>query len=211
MQNYESLPTPAASTSASSDKFTFYGRFLFNDQNVRQNDNGLPVQYLGNFRNDQTSGSYLLAATYVISPTVVNETRVSYARMWGIYQNFLTGSSIVKKSGLLVIPNRSRPNAFGVPMFKSPGCWECRLPTIRRPVDHHWDVYDNVSIRQGSHAFKTGINYLDAWVSRFPTSPSAQLGSFNFSGFATGLGFADYILGIPQTSSLVDGDQPILR
>ena len=183
------------------DKLTFYGRFLFNNQKVTQNDNGLPVQYLGNFRNDQTSGSYLLAATYVISPAIVSETRASYARMWGIYQNFLDGSSVVGKVGLTGYPAPITPNAFGVPNVQIAGLLGMQTTDYRRPVDHHWDIYENVSIRHGSHAFKTGFNYLSAWVTRFPTSPSAQLGAFNFSGFATGLGFSDFILGIPQTSS----------
>jgi hypothetical protein len=183
------------------DKLTFYGRFLFNDQRVRQNDNGLPVQYLGNFRNDQTSGSYLLAATYIFSPSVVSETRASYARMWGIYQNFTNGNSVVEKVGLTGYPAPVTPNAFGVPAVQIAGLLGMQTTDYRRPVDHHWDIYENVSIRHGSHAFKTGFNYLSAWVTRFPTSPSAQLGSFNFSGFATGLGFSDYILGIPQTAS----------
>lgn len=184
------------------DNFTLYGRFLFNDQKVTQNDNGLPVQYLGNFRNDQTSGSYLLAATYLINPAVVSESRISYARMWGIYQNFLNGQSEVNKIGLTNYPQSISSDAYGIPGVQIGGLLGMQTTSYSRPVDHHWDIYENISIQKGSHAFKTGVNYVDAWVSRFPTSPSAQLGSFNFSGFATGLGFADFALGIPQTASL---------
>ena len=70
-----------------------------------------------------------------------------------------------------------------------------------RPVDHHWDMYDNVSIMRGSHAFKTGLTSCTHGFPGFRQAPAAQLGSFNFSGFATGLGFSDFLLGIPQTSS----------
>jgi hypothetical protein len=183
------------------DKFTFYGRFLFNDQTVRQEDDGLPTQYLGKFRNDQTSGDYMLAATYVFSPTIVNEARIAYARMFGIYQNFLDGRSVVDQIGLTGYPQAITPDAFGVPQVQVAGLLSIATTNYGRPVDHHWDMYDNITITHGSHAFKTGVNFLNAWVSRFPSSPSAQLGAFNFSGFATGLGFSDYLLGIPQTSS----------
>ena len=104
------------------DKFTFYGRFLFNDQTVRQEDDGLPTQYPGMFKNDQTSGDYMLAATYVFSPTVVNEARISYARMWGIYQNFLDGKQRRRSIGLTGYPEPITPDAYGVPMCKLPGC-----------------------------------------------------------------------------------------
>lgn len=183
------------------EKLSLYGRFLFNNQTVRQDDAGVPPQYAGLFRNDQTSGDYLLAATYVFSPTVVNEARISYARMFGIRQNFTNGKNAVDQLGLVNYPEPISADAWGFPQVEIAGLLSMNINTYSRPVDHHWDMYDNVSIMHGTHALKTGINFLSAWVSRFASSPTSQLGDSNFSGFATGLGFSDFILGIPQTSS----------
>ena len=60
-----------------------------------------------------------------------------------------------------------------------------------------WDIFDNVTLLRGRHSIKAGMSlrkdvlYLESWP---------KPGTFNFSGFFTGFGLADFLLGLPFTS-----------
>jgi hypothetical protein len=61
---------------------------------------------------------------------------------------------------------------------------------------------DDVAWSKAGHAFKIGGQFT-RFNSRLGEVPLLNYGAFNFTGMFTGLGFADFLLGLPATSSRI--------
>jgi hypothetical protein len=62
---------------------------------------------------------------------------------------------------------------------------------------------DSVTWSYGRHAVKAGVQFTHySWLQG--AVPQSLYGSFNFSGAFTGVGFADFLLGFPETSTRTD-------
>ena len=89
----------------------------------------------------------------------------------------------------------------GIPKVSIAGLLGMTSRNYNRGTDSYWDFHDNLSINRGVHAIKVGGSFMHVFYNMLPNSPTAQLGSFDFNGFATGTPFADYLLGIPRTAA----------
>jgi hypothetical protein len=147
--------------------------------------------------------------THVFSPTLVNTARV------GLYQEKVTdgiplygvdpirGDDAVKELGLQGV-NPQGLSAEGFPIMNISG-----YPTLSIPAggvvqnDFDWGYADTVTWSKGRHVVKFGGEYKPQ--SRFVgIAPDGTYGNFNFNGSFTGYGYADFLLGIPFTSSRLD-------
>jgi hypothetical protein len=68
--------------------------------------------------------------------------------------------------------------------------------------DHTYVLNDGIAWSKGRHNVKLGVDYSHFnWL--LGTVPMVNYGTFNFTGVFTGLGFADFLLGYPATSSRI--------
>jgi hypothetical protein len=148
------------------------------------------------------SYSAVVNATYIISPTAVNE--VTY--------NF-------NGNKLHLVPNGiyKRPDGFNVPEYFTPNN-DNRLPRvdIGAPYSVNYDpgswpwnnVYhanafgDNLSISMGRHNLQFGASYLRGYKTQ--DIFGASNGHFNFDGSFTGNAFADFLLGYAHNYDELD-------
>jgi len=188
-----------------SERMTVWYRLFYSIQKQHQDDNALPTEFLGFHYNDQRNGNQVLATTYTFSPTIVNETRLGFVRIIKLNGNSnLDGAAIVSQIGLTGYPAAVPAGTEGIPKVSIAGLLGMTSRDFNRGTDNWWDFRDTLSISRGAHAIKTGGQFLHAFYKQIPTSPTGQLGSFNFDGSFTGTSFADFLLGIPRTASRTD-------
>jgi hypothetical protein len=147
--------------------------------------------------------------THVFSPSLVNTFRV------GLYKEKVTdgdtvygvtpfkGDTVVKELGLQGVNPRGL-SAQGFPRMDITG-----YPTLRTQPggevqnDHNWGYADTLTWSRGRHVIKLGGEYKPQ--SRFQGNvPENTYGAFNFNGSYSGYGYADFLLGIPFSSTRLD-------
>src|SRR5262249_12934906 len=154
----------------------------------------------------QTRNAYV-SETHLFGPQVVNEFRVSFSRDYsslaGIHKGAdvvtqfgLQGINLGDKAGLCCVPNVQLVNFS--PMHEYPTYFWLAEP---------YQLHDNVPLVRGRHHMKTGILIRDNQPA-ISEQPTSDFGTMSFSGFATGFDYADFLLGIPQTTGRYDREQP---
>ncbi|MFB3825430.1 MAG: carboxypeptidase regulatory-like domain-containing protein [Bryobacteraceae bacterium] len=147
--------------------------------------------------------------THIFSPNLVNTARV------GLYKEKYTdgdplygvtpfkGDEAVKKIGLQGV-NPKGYSAEGFPRMNITGYPEMYTqPGGVRQNDHDWGYADTLTWNKGRHVIKMGGEYKPQ--SRFSGQiPEGTYGVFAFNGSFSGYGYADFLLGIPFTSTRLD-------
>ena len=149
--------------------------------------------------NDQVRWPYLITAsdTHVFRPGLVNEFRYSLNRERNHFRPPLKGLELVKLlgiQGLLSPPDRSAVPSFSVSGFTTVGTWgegDWRYKTHQ--------FADTLSWIRGRHSFKFGTDVRRRNVNSYSIGDSVY-GSFTFNGAFTGYSYADFLLGLPQSS-----------
>jgi outer membrane receptor protein involved in Fe transport len=147
--------------------------------------------------------------THIFAPTLVNTVRVGFYKekytdglpLYGVTP--FKGDQAVKQIGLQGV-NPKGYSAEGFPDLIITG-----YPTMstqpggERQNDHDWGYADNLTWNKGRHVFKFGGEYKPQ--SRFSGYiPDGNYGNFSFNGSLAGYGYADFLLGLPFTSTRLD-------
>jgi hypothetical protein len=141
------------------------------------------------------SQQWTLADRWILSPSAINEFRVNFVRQ---YFNQLTPNqdqNLPQALGLTTVP----PNYL--PYFSIGGA----IPTSIGPGQHSGGAQDTFSYGDaltwvhGRHSVKFGGEF-DKF--RYNVLPTWDSGSFTFSGLFTGVGYADFLLGLPFSYTL---------
>jgi len=182
-------------------------------------------QGLNSFQEKQLSqtDSHLISWTRAFSPSLLNEFRAGIARSPSYLGPLLDeetslghpaafaggGLAALQSLGFTYSPSAFSPTskmANALPAVCISGVLNplCdfggsggRLGVNDRFLENR-HIIDNLSINRRAHSFKTGVDYvriLDASQSGNP------FGNFQFDGRFTGLPYADYLLGLPSTST----------
>jgi hypothetical protein len=147
--------------------------------------------------------------THVFSPALVNTARVGFYKekytdgdpLYGVTP--FKGDQAVKQLGLQGV-NPKGYSAEGFPRMDITGYPSLATqPGGERQNDHDWGYADTATWSKGHHVFKFGGEYKPQ--SRFSGYiPEGTYGSFQFTGSLTGYAYADFLLGLPFTSTRLD-------
>ncbi len=146
--------------------------------------------------------------THVFSPSLINTAR------FGIYKEKYTdgdplfgvtpfkGDEAVKAIGLQGV-NPKGYSAEGFPVMSITGYPTMSTQAGGSVTDKDWAYADTVTWARGRHVLKFGGEYkpqtnFNALV------PTNSYGSFNFNGSFSNYGYADFLLGIPYSSTRLD-------
>lgn len=171
-------------------------------------DRNLPKFTWTRYRNQ---GQWIVSDTHVASPNLVNTFR------FGVSPNKITdgdpqagvtplnGAESVALLGLQGV-NRGNFSAQGFPAMNITGIQP--LATIAGGVladDTDLSFEDSITWNKGKHVVKAG-GEIRTYESFVGTIPEGTFGSFAFNGAMTRstIGFADFLLGIPQSSTRLD-------
>ena len=147
--------------------------------------------------------------THIFSPTLVNSARVGFYKekytdgepLYGVTP--FKGDAAVKQIGLQGV-NPKGYSAEGFPRMDISGYPSLYTqPGGERQNDHDWGYADTATWSKGRHVMKFGGEYKPQ--SRFSGFiPEGTYGSFAFNGSLSGYAYADFLLGLPFTSTRLD-------
>ena len=169
---------------------------------------GLPSTFWTRIRDHRQT---VIADTHVFSPTVINTFRFGYSTDFiedgaeEAGQKPLTGGDLIAAIGLQGV-NPSGYNVAGVPAFNISGgiTWWGVNGGVKND-DRTFTYEDSLTWQKGRHVWKFGG---DVSTFKFHKGVIPDYGTFNFTGVFTGggsaSGFADFLLGLPQTMKRSD-------
>jgi hypothetical protein len=148
----------------------------------------------------RNSRSAVVSWTHNFSPTVLNEFRTGMARMENFFFPNLVGLDVIKQLGIQGI-GVTQP-LHDVPAITITGITSTDVANpYTDTLDTNFEWTDNLSWTRGSHFLKFGVDAIRDQLSKV-SWPDTIYGGYNFTGAYTGFGYADFLLGIPQTTSL---------
>lgn len=181
----------------SNQKLLVWGRLVYKNY-PSTSPNG--IDFPSSTTQDK-SRNVILSANWSIKPDMINELRFGYARfLWGPSNPF-DGKAFTEGLGLQGLTDLWQDSLpeIGVPYFSTP-------PTrMNKQYDNKaWVYTDDLSWVKGLHTLKFGFNWT-AYKAIDPTTISSadQFGNFSFGGATqfTGNGWADFLLGIPYSTT----------
>ena len=182
-----------------SDKFSIFGHWV--SEQISQtygttqwSDDNVPTvsNIFGN-----PSYSSVVHATYVISPTLVNEAAFNYNgnRIHIIPQGLVSAPSDFTFNRLFTGPNV----LDRIPQIELKGSTGTKYTSNWTPWNNKADDYqirDDISWTKGAHSMKIGGSW--ALYRKNQDAFANTEGNFNFDGSFTGNDFADFLLGYAQ-------------
>lgn len=152
----------------------------------------------GENRTKQKIFTYQLTDAHTFSPTVLNEFRIG---LTGTALRQRVGKEVktfVDLLGLQGIPTEVTASGItGVPVLSITGISAVSQSSHTDQRQTTVDMHDHLSVIRRQHAFKFGVNIRRE---RFRNLTYPKPGDFTFTGFASGYGLADFMLGIPFRS-----------
>ncbi len=95
------------------------------------------------------------------------------------------------------------PFDYGLPQLSFSDLQGINDPSTRRSLNQTYTISETLGWSHGKHSLRLGGDYRRI-LQNLRSDQNAR-GSFTFTGFATGNDFADYLLGLPQLTSLQTG------
>lgn len=142
-----------------------------------------------------------ISETHLFSATLLNEFRIGFSRDKLFSTSIQRGGKIVQQIGLQGV--NADNDLGGIPTFNFENFSSLSDEANGLRVSQTKELLDNVSLTKGRHSIKTGVLIRDNTPSQ-DSGPAngTDFGSMTFTGFATSFDYADFLLGIPQRSSL---------
>jgi len=196
-----------------SESDSIFGRFSYSN-NIDNPPGPIPPPLdaasfsSGNFLNRPRN--LVITETHIFSPRIVNELRLGYSRNRSERLQFDANENLSAQLGIPGVPfstNNGGLPQFGVSGLNNFGSSEYQ-PTVETQEVYH--IIDSVSIIRGRHTLKIGAE-LKPRVNFSILQPPVPRGYFGFSGTFTndpnnvsntGLGSADFLLGIVQQAQI---------
>jgi len=151
-----------------------------------------------------------LSETHTFSPTLLNEFRLAFARDASNLAGIHNGAQVVQQVGLQGLDLSDKMELRGVPYVNF-----VNFATMQEFPSYFWrsqtlEMLDNVTYVKGKHNLKMGwmLRHNDVNISEGDDPTEGDFGNLYFDGFATGLDYADFLLGIPHVTERFTRSQP---
>ncbi len=166
------------------------------------------VPTIGKVTQRRYGHSTVVSWNHTFSPRLINEFRTGATYHRNSYFLDVIGSDLIQKFGIQGITTTGIHDA---PIFRID-------PVTYVDYDDFDDSYynnpsttlqwiDNLSWTRGRHSVKFGVDVIRDRLNETAIT-SLIYGGYNFTGVFTGFGYADFLLGIPQTSELASPTPP---
>lgn len=180
------------------------GENLMGRYGSQSNDRYTPLVYptIGGQKQPQRFQNSVLSLTSAFSPTLLNEAHFSYSRSVNRTQGQNTGNPIAAQANIPFAPtsglNSGFPETIAIGSSAISGLSEGQ-PWFLTVNTFQW--YDGLTWVHGSHTVKAGADIrrirADALIA------THQNNNYTFSGQFSNDGFADFLLGLPASETLV--------
>ncbi|MFN7919723.1 MAG: TonB-dependent receptor [Bryobacteraceae bacterium] len=164
---------------------------------------------LGQRVNSLDPINFVVAYNWVARPTLLNEFRFGWARQqslftFGVNGQTFDGPGLLKTAGILGVRS-DPPKGSQVPDIQINGIQGTGQGREGVTRSRTWQFADNVTWLRGRHTWKFGadirrLNTTD--ITSFFTGD--DMGTYAFNGQFTGQSFGDFLLGVPQQTTLAN-------
>jgi Carboxypeptidase regulatory-like domain/TonB dependent receptor len=175
-----------------------FGRLTIRKMPLSASINLLPP--VGEFSQTWHVHQGVLSWTHTFSPNLLNEARAGVSRVAKNLDPAGDGGQILSQAGIQGVGNLE--GLLGVPQLSITGVSGSN-GTIPQGLVASTTIQfiDNLSWSRGAHSLKFGADIVRDRDDTLYYNMT-QFGQFNFTGSFSGFGYADFLLGLPQTTSL---------
>ncbi len=179
-----------------SDLNTMYARVGWVQFNVARMEANLPT--VGPRSQLRNLRSVVLSDTHSFSGQFINEFRLGYHRSFNQYHGPQRGLEVLSAMGIQGIQNV--PDAYGIPVMNITGVQALTQVEEAALAEQMHQLSDSVTWIRGSHTWKFGLDVRREHPNTILVPPQTY-GNYNFTTTFTGVGYADFLLGLPQQTS----------
>ena len=142
----------------------------------------------------------VLSETHIFSPTLLNELRLGYARMYrtDAPQGLGTNHTVLSGIGGFEETTANFPGFPTISITGYGGISGNDFSPLTNPTNTY-EIIDAATWIHGAHSFRFGMDLRQARM--FSTNAAHSRGDFNFEGGYTGDGFADFLTGYPASAN----------
>ena len=154
---------------------------------------------IGHYPQRRYGHSAVASWTHTFSAALLNEFRTGVTYHRNSYHYDVIGSDLIQQWGIKGVTTTGIPVE---PIFRVDpvSYFELEDAFFNNPsTTLQW--LDNVSWTRGAHFMKFGVDVIRDRLNETSISPLIY-GGYNFTGVYTNFGYADFLLGIPQTTQL---------
>jgi hypothetical protein len=174
-----------------------YGRFSMRQLPLIAHEATLPPVGVRDQIRDSRSG--VASWTHLFKATMLNEFRAGMTRQRNFYYPDLVGSTILQQVGIQGVTTTGIHN---VPAFYINGLTSTDQPNSQAlTLDTNFEYTDNLSWTRGRHSMRFGFDAIRDQLGGF-SYPNNMYGQYNFTGVYSNFAYADFLLGIPQSTNL---------
>ena len=178
------------------DSNNLYARVSYKRSEPRVLDSGLPAELTGYRVQTRMARQVAISDTWTITPRVINELKLGFARNYNAARGTLLGQDLADLIGIQGLA--AAPGVENIPTVSIVGFHTVNQLNKQAPAENTYQLVDQITHLRGRHTIKGGVEYRPQ---QYNAIQPAQFGSYNFTAFATGYSYADFLLGLPNTSS----------
>ena len=183
-----------------------FGRLTYGRMGQAVSDSDLPT--VGRRQQNRKAAAVTIADTHIINPRMINEFR--YGMVWNTnpYGIPILGKEMVKELGLQGL-SPTLPDTRGMPFFNLTGFTAVSTSEPFGYVNERaHNFVDNITWTRQAHTLKAGVELRRNMGDSYPSNPNSAFGNFSFTGAFSGFSYADFLLGLPQSSSRLNFAPP---
>lgn len=176
---------------------TVYARFSYKRIRPHMIHSGVPPEIAGYTVNTRHGRLAAISDTWTISPTLINEFKVGFARGFNPREGEISGQEIIDMLGIEGLPKQPA-DLKNLPMVGISNFALIYQVAKGKPAENTFQVIDQMTWIKGAHTIKFGGEYRPQQANNYDY-PS--FGNYNFSNRFSGYSYADFLLGLPQSTS----------
>ena len=159
-------------------------------------DSGLPPSITGYRQQVRHTWQGVLSDTWVVNPHMINVATFGLTHTANDFGGDLEGQSIIDNLGITGLPV-APANATGIPTFYISSFTSPNQLAHSQPTEQTTQFVDQFTYQKKAHTLKFGVEYRPMQAEQY-FNPS--FGTDNFVGGFTNFAYADFLLGLPQTT-----------
>jgi hypothetical protein len=181
---------------AATARNTLYARVSYKRSEPRVLDGALPAESVGYRVQTRMARQVAISDTWTLTPQLIHEIKLGFTRNFNPARGQLFGQELVDMLGIQGL--QPAPGVENVPSVTIVGFTTVAPLSKQAPAENTYQFVDQMTHIRGNHAIKTGTEYRPQ---QYNAPVPAQFGSYNFTNFASGYSWADFLLGLPNTTS----------
>ena len=180
-----------------SPKNTLFARVGYIRSSPEVLDSGLPPSITGYRAQKRHTWQGVMEDTWIATPNLVNVAKFGLTHTENHYGGDLQGQPLISALGINGFPVVSN-SITGIPSLYVPGYTSPFQLPESQPTEETFQYIDQVTYQRGAHSLKAGIEFRPMEADSY-FNPS--FGSFSYSSQYTGSAYADFLLGLPDSTS----------